>query len=56
MATSIGLSRYDGMTVTNYFKEDLTVRSNYVNYVFRDSRDRIWAGTDNGIAIYDNDS
>ncbi len=53
MATNIGLSRYDGISVTNYFKEDMTVRSSFVSYVYCDSRGRIWAGTDNGVAIYD---
>lgn len=53
LATTVGLSRYDGSTVKNYFKEEMTVRSNYVNYVFYDSRDRVWIGTDNGVAIYD---
>lgn len=53
MATAVGLSRYDGMTVTNFFKEEMTVRSNYVNYVYCDSRGRVWVGTDNGVAIYD---
>ena len=56
MATTVGLARYDGMSVSKWFKEDLTVRSNYVNYVYCDSRNRIWIGTDNGVAIRDNES
>ena len=56
MATTVGLARYDGMSVSKWFKEDLTVRSNYVNYVYCDSRNRLWIGTDNGIAIRDNES
>ena len=56
MATTMGLARYDGMSVSKWFKEDLSVRSNYINYVYCDSEDRIWIGTENGIAIRDNAS
>lgn len=52
-ATSIGLSRYDGSTVKTWFKEDMNIRSNYINYVYYDSRDRLWIGSANGVAIYD---
>lgn len=53
LATAVGLGRYDGSTVKTYFKEDMNVRSNFVNYVFNDSRDRIWIGTNKGVAFYD---
>ena len=55
MGTSIGLSRYDGLIVKNHFKEEMNIRSNFINYVFYDSRDRVWAGSSSGVSIYDVD-
>ncbi|MBE6251632.1 MAG: helix-turn-helix domain-containing protein [Bacteroidales bacterium] len=53
LGTGIGLSHYDGVSVKNHFKEEMKIRSNFINYVYYDSRDRVWAGSANGVAIYD---
>lgn len=53
LATGMGLSHYDGLTVKNHFKEEMKIRSNVINYVYYDSRDRVWAGSTNGVAVYD---
>lgn len=53
LGTTMGLTRYDGASVRNYFNEEMRVRSSFVNYVFRDDCDRIWVGTDAGVSVYD---
>ncbi|TLX72983.1 hypothetical protein E9993_16070 [Labilibacter sediminis] len=56
LATRDGLSRYDGLNVTNYFydKEDSTsIPENNISDVFVDRDNNVWVGTEHyGLCIY----
>ncbi len=56
MGTNDGLNRYDGydISVYRYSPEDPnTIQSNIINKVYRDSSDRLWVCTANGLSLYD---
>lgn len=48
-----GLNRYDGTRIKNYGRQDLGVKSDYINVLAEDSAGNVLIGTDNGIVIYD---
>lgn len=53
MATAEGLSRFDGYSFVNYshdINNSETLPSGWVEIVFEDSQQRLWAGTDRGLA------
>lgn len=58
--TEDGLQRYDGYSMHNYFydeKDTTTLSSNYILYLFEDSRKNLWVGTlDAGLCLYDRDT
>lgn len=53
IGTYKGLNRYDGTRIKNYGRQDLGVKSDYINVLAEDSAGNILIGTDNGIVIYD---
>lgn len=53
IGTETGLSRYDGYFITNFFKEEMNVRSNVIRYLHCDRYNRLWIGSSNGVGIYD---
>lgn len=53
IGTYKGLNRYDGTRIKNYGRQDLGVKSDYINVLAEDSAGNVLIGTDNGIVIYD---
>jgi len=61
IATRYSLNRYDGIRFKVYENDpsdSSSLQNNYINRLFRDSKDRIWIGTQEGLDTYDyeNDS
>jgi len=55
-ATGIGLSRFDGYTLTTYRntpQDPSSLASNYVRSVHTDREGRLWAGSANGLSRWD---
>jgi len=53
IGTYMGLSRYDGRSLTNYGKKELGVDSDFVSSLSEDQEGNIYVGTDAGICRYD---
>jgi len=55
--TEDGLQRYDGHSMVNYHHDEddsTTISSNYILYLFEDSKKNLWIGTlDAGLCLYD---
>ena len=52
VGTSDGLNRFDGTKFRTFHKEDLGLSSSYIVSLYQQG-DRMWIGTDNGVAYYD---
>jgi len=53
IATSEGISRFDGYSFNNYLSDPndpTSIPSSWVETMFEDSRERLWVGTDRGLA------
>lgn len=58
IGTSFGLSRFNGLDITNYYhqKGDVnSLNSNYISSLFLDADSNLWIGTNNGMQIYNYD-
>lgn len=53
IGTELGLNRYDGTRMKNYWAENYRLSSNYILHLFEDSRGNIWIATTKGAACYD---
>ncbi|GAA4784379.1 two-component regulator propeller domain-containing protein [Olivibacter ginsenosidimutans] len=59
IATRYGLNRYDGIRFKIYEndpRDSSSLRNNYINRLFRDAKDQIWVGTQEGLDAYDDDN
>ena len=55
LATRAGMSRFDGVTFTNFTKTDLGgISVDEVTFYAEDSNDRLWAGTRKGVLFFQN--
>lgn len=55
-ATRYGLNRYDGVRFKiyeNQADDSTSISNNYINALYRDSRDRLWIGSQGGLDLYD---
>lgn len=57
IGTFRGLDKYDGNTFTHYFcySNDEGLFDNHITDVFKDSKDRMWIASVNGVCIYQDD-
>ena len=56
MGTGDGLNRYDGYDISLYRHnpgDNFSIQSNIINKVYRDSADRLWICSADGLSIYD---
>ncbi|MBN2011276.1 response regulator [candidate division KSB1 bacterium] len=54
--TNAGLNKYDGYTITNYYRnlnDKNSLRGNLIEVLYEDTRGNLWIGTDHGINLYD---
>ena len=56
IGTATGLSRYNGYSIKNFFKEEMNIRSNTIRYLLCDRKNRIWIGSGNGLGVWDNEA
>ncbi len=57
MATSDGLSRFDGYEFVNFVGSSNvnSLPSSWINTIYEDSHERLWVGTDKGLALLNSD-
>lgn len=51
-----GVYRYDGVDYDHYerkWQDSTSLSSNFIRVLFEDERQTLWAGTDNGISVFD---
>ena len=53
IGTQMGLNRYDGVRIKNYYENDLGLSANYISTLCEDHDGNIWVGTSEGLAVYD---
>ncbi|MFN1834370.1 two-component regulator propeller domain-containing protein [Balneola sp. MJW-20] len=55
LATSFGLTRYDGVVTTSYFEEN-GLNNNTLHSVYEDNFGRLWIGSESGVNYWEEDS
>ena len=56
VGTKFGINRFDGFQFKSYFfrsGDKHSIPNNAIQAVYKDNADRLWVGTDDGIAFYD---
>ena len=53
IGTQMGLNRYDGVRIKNFYGNDLGLSSNFISTICEDHDGNVWVGTSEGLAVYD---
>lgn len=56
IGTQMGLNRYDGIRIKNFYGNDLKLSSNFISSLCEDHDGNIWVGTSEGLVVYDQNS
>lgn len=52
IGTQMGLNRYDGVRIKNFYGNELGLSSNFISTICEDHDGNIWVGTSEGLAVY----